>query len=88
MTDGKPRYVMSPLCRTLKVAKAGRYHLVKEDDGVLRPKKDRYSNPADAEQYGILGLGEGRRMVGLPQIGALKPVQTIARRKTMRRVSA
>jgi hypothetical protein len=86
--DGSPRYVMSPLCRTLKVAKAGRYHLVKEDDGVLRPKKDKYSNPADAEQYGILGLGEGRRMVGRPLIGDLKPIQTWNRRKSMRRVTA
>jgi hypothetical protein len=87
MHDGKPRYVMSPLCRTLKVAKAGRYHLIKEDDGVLRPKKDRYSNPADAEQYGILGLGEGRKMIGLPPVGSLKPVRTWNRRKSMRRVS-
>jgi hypothetical protein len=39
--DGRPRYILSPMCRTLKVAKAGRYHLVKEDDGILRPKKDR-----------------------------------------------
>lgn len=87
MHDGSPRYVMSPLCRTLKVAKAGRYHLVKEEDGVLRPKKDRYSNPADAEQYGILGLGEGRKMIGLAPIGSLKPTQVWNRRKTMRRVS-
>jgi hypothetical protein len=31
----------------------------------LKPKKDRYSNPADALQYGIIGLGEGRKMIGL-----------------------
>lgn len=88
MHDGSPRYVLSPLCRTLKVAKAGRYHLIKEDDGVLRPKKDRYSNPADAEQYGILGLGEGRKMIGRPPIADIKPVQGWNRRKSMRRVSA
>lgn len=83
--DGSPRYVLSPLCRTLKVAKAGRYHLVKEDDGVLRPKKDKYSNPADAEQYGILGLGEGRKMVGLRPIGDLHAIKAYSGRKTMRR---
>jgi hypothetical protein len=88
MTDGKPRYVMSPLCRTLKVAKAGRYHLVKEDDGVLRPKKDRYSNPADAEQYGIMGLGEGDAMVGRPNRMGQQPVRVHHGRRTMRRISA
>jgi hypothetical protein len=87
MHMGSPRYVMSPLCRTLKVAKAGRYHLVKEDDGALRPKKDRYSNPCDAEQYGILGLGEGRRMVGKPLIGDVAPKKVWHGRKTMRRIA-
>jgi len=62
---GINRLVISPLCRTLIVGMAGRYHLVKEDDGELRPKKDRYSNLCDCLQYGSLSLGEGRRMVGL-----------------------
>lgn len=84
--DGRPRYIMSPMCRTLKVAKAGRYHLVREEDGVLRPKKNRYSNPADAEQYGILGLGEGRRMVGRTPLGELSGKRVYAGRKTMRRI--
>jgi hypothetical protein len=87
MYDGRPRFVLSPLCRTLKVAMAGRYHLVKEEDGELKPKKDRYSNPADALQYGVLGCGEGRKMTGRPALGALKPVQAWNRRKSMRRVS-
>ncbi|MCK1445417.1 hypothetical protein IVB43_23820 [Bradyrhizobium sp. 48] len=87
MSDGKPRYVLSPLCRTLKVAKAGRYHLIKEDDGVLRPKKDRYSNPADAEQYGILGLGEGDKMVGRRPVGEARAVRAYSGRKTMRRIA-
>jgi hypothetical protein len=87
MYDGRPRFVLSPLCRTLKVAMAGRYHLVKEEDGELKPKKDRYSNPADALQYGVLGLGEGRKMTGRPPLGSLKPAQVWNRRKTMRRVS-
>jgi hypothetical protein len=41
---GHNRLVISPLCRTLIVGMAGRYHLVREDDGELRPKKDKYSN--------------------------------------------
>ena len=60
---------------------------VKEEDGEFKPKKDRYSNPADALQYGVLGLGEGRKMTGRPPLGELKPVQTWNWRKTMRRVS-
>ncbi|BEV44409.1 hypothetical protein [Afipia carboxidovorans] len=86
MHDGAPRYVLSPMCRTLKVAKAGRYHLVKEEDGVLRPKKDRYSNPCDAEQYLILGLGEGDRMVGRDPANRPKAVNTNKGRRSMRRV--
>jgi hypothetical protein len=41
---GHNRLVISPLCRTLIVGMAGRYHLVREEDGELRPKKDKYSN--------------------------------------------
>jgi hypothetical protein len=85
MDDGRPRFVLSPYCRTLKVAMAGRYHLVKEETGELKPKKDRYSNPADALQYGVLGLGEGRAMIGLGPIGDLKGIQTYHRRGVARR---
>jgi hypothetical protein len=88
MYDGRPRFVLSPLCRTLKLAMAGRYHLVREEDGELRPKKDKYSNPADALQYGVLGLGEGSRMIGLAHAGAMKPVQVYKGRRSMRRISA
>jgi hypothetical protein len=62
---GVNQLVISPLCRTLIVGTAGRYHLVREEDGELRPKKDKYSNLCDCLQYGCLSLGEGRRMIGL-----------------------
>jgi hypothetical protein len=55
---------------------AGRYHLVREEDGELRPKKDKYSNLCDCLQYGCLALGEGRRMIGLTPARELKGVQT------------
>jgi hypothetical protein len=87
MTDGRPRFLMSPMCRTLKVAMAGRYHLTREETGELKPKKDRYSNPADALQYGVLGLGEGRRMTGRSPNGS-QPVRVYHGRRSMRRVSA
>lgn len=47
---GINRLVISPLCRTLIVGMAGRYHLVREEDGELRPKKDKYSNLCDCLQ--------------------------------------
>jgi hypothetical protein len=88
MYDGRPRFCLSPLCRTLKLAMAGRYHLEREEDGELKPKKNKFSNPADALQYGCIGLGEGQRMVGQTALGAMKPIKVYAGRKSMRRISA
>jgi hypothetical protein len=83
---GVPRMQISPVCRTLIVGMAGRYCLVREEDGELRPKKDKYSNLCDCMQYGCLSLGDGRRMIGLTPASELRPVQTWKRRKSMRRV--
>jgi hypothetical protein len=84
--SGLPRLVISPLCRTLIVGMAGRYHLLREEDGELRPKKDKYSNLCDCLQYGCLALGEGRRMAGLTALTP-KAVRVMPERKNMRRVS-
>jgi len=84
--SGFPRLVISPLCRTLIVGMAGRYHLLREEDGELRPKKDKYSNLCDALQYGCLSLGEGRRMAGLTALTP-KAVRVMPARKNLRRVS-
>lgn len=80
--------VISPACRTLIVGMAGRYHLVREEDGVLRPKKDKYSNLCDALQYKVLGRGVGRRMIGLVPAADVKPVRLTTMRRSMRRVTA
>jgi hypothetical protein len=86
--DGRPRGVFSPMCRTLNVGMQGRYHLVREEDGELRPKKDRYSNPADALQYLVIGMGEGDAMVGRARVGiGTQPVRGWHGRKSMRRVA-
>jgi hypothetical protein len=82
--SGVPRFQVSPVCRTLIVGMAGRYCLIKEEDGILRPKKDKYSNLCDCAQYGCVGRGEGRRMIGLKPIGQLRPVQTRVRRSLRR----
>jgi hypothetical protein len=88
MTDGRPRFCVSPACRTLVVAMAGRYCNERDEKGELVPVKNRYSHIADALQYGVLGLGEGRAMVGLKPIGELRGVQTWKRRKRLRRIEA
>jgi hypothetical protein len=88
MYDGMPRFQLSPLCRTLKLAMAGRYHVERAETGELKPKKDKYSNPADALQYGVLGLGEGTRMIGVASASAMKPARVYKGRQTMRRVTA
>jgi hypothetical protein len=89
MSDGSPRFVVSPNCRTLIVAMAGRYCNERDEEGELRPKKDRYSNIADALQYVVLGLGEGRSMIGLGPISRMMGIQTHKRGgRSMRRLEA
>lgn len=86
--SGVSSLIISPYCRTLIVGLAGRYHLVREEDGELRPKKDKYSNLCDCLQYKLIALGDGRRMIGLTPAGELKPVRGFKGHKTMRRVTA
>lgn len=88
MEGGKPRFLLSPICRTLKAAMAGRYHNEKDETGELKPSKDKYSHIADALQYACLGIGEGRAMIGLRPVGELQPVRMRPERRTMRRVMA
>jgi hypothetical protein len=88
MSDARPRFALSPICRTLKVGMAGRYHNERDDQGELKPSKDRYSHPCDALQYGVLGLGEGRKMIGLTPASAVKAMRVDKGRASMRRVSA
>jgi hypothetical protein len=75
MHNGLPRFVLSPAnCPTLKAAMCGRYRIRKDFNGDPAPIKDEFSDVADALQYAFLGLGEGRRMVGLEPLTDLRPV--------------
>lgn len=85
--SGVNRLVISPYCRTLIVGMSGRYHLVREADGVLRPKKDKYSNLCDCLQYECIASGEGRKMIGLRPIGNMAPAR-VYKPKSMRRIVA
>jgi hypothetical protein len=41
----------------------------------------------DALQYLVLGLGDGRRMIGLSPIGLVMPAKIGRMRRTMRRIA-
>lgn len=86
--DGQPRFLLSPACRTLKVGMAGGYHY-RKIQGTARyseePLKNKYSHPADALQYLLLGGGEGRQMIGISPASKSIPVNTRAKPKSRRR---
>ena len=79
MYDGTPRVRISPVCRTLIVGMAGRYFNERDEAGELRPNKGKYSHVCDALQYGLLGLGEGRRMIGLKPTNEMRGMKVWAR---------
>lgn len=87
MYDGAPVVRISPMCRTLVVGIAGRFFNERDDTGELKPCKNRYSHVCEAWQYVMIGAGEGRRMLGLPQAGDVKAVQ-VWKRRSLRRVVA
>ena len=67
MVDGQPGYLMDPCCRTLRKAKRGGYHYKRmQVSGQARyddkPDKNKFSHVSDAEQYMMLGAGEGRKL--------------------------
>ena len=68
MEDGAPCMVIGPRCQVLRAACEGGYHFRRiQVAGVERyaeePTKDRFSHPAEAMQYLLLGGGEGREVV-------------------------
>jgi hypothetical protein len=92
MERGAPRWLQDPFyTRTLKVAMAGKYHYARIKGTAQfdeKPKKDRYSNVADAAQYVVLGEGEGHAMVGRPAQGGGKVVHGKKGRRSLRRRAA
>lgn len=90
MREGKPRMVVSPACRRLKVGMAGGYHY-RKIQGTQRyseePEKNRHSHVCDALQYQQLGAGEGRAMQGFTVGGVAGglPQPVVTRRAHSRR---
>jgi hypothetical protein len=65
---------------------AGRYFNERDDKGEFKPNKNLYSNIGDALQYAVLGMGEGRRMIGRRPISDMAPVRVV-KRGSMRRIA-
>lgn len=69
LVHGEPGYLLHPDCKVLRKAKQGGYCLrrlavVGQERYRDAPDKNEYSHVAEAEQYMMLGGGEGRRIVG------------------------
>lgn len=75
MVDGRPAYIASPVCTYLNNGKKGGY-CYKPDREVV-DKDNIYSHVSDGEQYGAIGAGHGKRLIGT---GAMKHVQKQANR--------
>lgn len=88
MDLGAPVLLISPECRMLKMAMGGGYHWGENDVQRIAPVKDKYSNPADALQYLVIGEGEGAAMAGYNRRpgGSAAPVQTRRPMRDLRRV--
>jgi hypothetical protein len=70
MVDGEPAYAVHPDCPVLRKGHQGAYCYRRVlvsgmgDRYKDTPDKNRWSHVCEAEQYGALGAGEGRRVVG------------------------
>lgn len=62
MVEGRPGYFLSPSCTYLLAAKRGGYCFLKDREEV--DKKSIYSHVSDAEQYLLLRMGYGKKLIG------------------------
>jgi hypothetical protein len=66
MSDGHPRFVLSPTCVKLKAAMNGGYRYgarTERQNEAEAPLKNSHSHVADALQYLLIGAGEGRMLL-------------------------
>jgi hypothetical protein len=68
MVDGKPAFLLSPKCKTIRKGLAGgfcykRLQVAGKDRYQDKPDKNKYSHPVEALEYMLLGGGEGRSLV-------------------------
>lgn len=70
MVEGRPGYLLSPSCTYLVNAKRGGYAFLKDREEV--DKKSIYSHVSDAEQYAVLRMGYGKKLLGRGTGGKLQ----------------
>lgn len=68
IVDGEPGKIIHPNCAVLRKGYQGGYaykrvQVAGEDRYRDKPDKNRYSHPCEADQYGMLGAGEGRAII-------------------------
>lgn len=79
MHGGKPAILFDPRCKVLIAGYKGQWHYkrVRGTNGFQdEPSKNRYSHPCEAGEYGLMGLGEGRKHVGSGQGKQTRPANT------------
>lgn len=62
LVEGRPAYILSPSCTYLVNAKKGGYCYLKDREEI--DKKSIYSHVSDAEQYMMLRMGYGKKLIG------------------------
>ena len=62
LIEGKPAYFVSPNCKFIVGAKKGGYCYLKDREEI--DKKSIYSHISDAEQYALLRMGYGKKLIG------------------------
>ncbi len=70
LIDGKPGLLVSPKAKDVRKGFTGGYHYKTKTDGTQTfetPNKNRYSHPHDANQYMLLGGGEGATVLNKKQ---------------------
>lgn len=69
LIEGRPAYILSPLCTYLMAAKAGGYCFKKDSEEI--DKGSIYSHISDAEQYAVLRMGYGKKLIGREKLKKL-----------------
>lgn len=78
LIDGEPACIIHPDCKTLRKGLMGGYHMRRiQVAGAERyqdkPEKNSFSHVCEAQQYGMLGLGEGRAIIRRPASHVQRP---------------
>jgi hypothetical protein len=78
LIDGRPGVTIDPRCKKFRKAMGGAYcyrrlQVVGREQFRDVPDKGEYSHVAEAYQYGCLGAGEGKTLVGRGQKAQNRP---------------